>query len=217
MDGTRPEPTTSRLEHWSFERRIARLVRALQENVVYFDRKSRILEVSHGALDAFGYRRNEVVDHTVSEFLPQNTVAEHHAENSDFWNQGDHAIEARIRQRNGAFVGVRANIVIDLSRDGSPAGAITLLEVNSKGSRLTSGFGGSGTDRPYGLTPRELTVLEAAAAGHTDRQIAQVLGISPETVHKHISHILLKMGSPSRTDACVRATQEGWLANTKPS
>lgn len=211
MDQARPKPTTSRLERWSVEKRIARLVRWLQESLVYFDRGSRILEVSDRALDAFGYRRNEVVDHYLSEFLARDTLDEHDAEHSDFWSEGGHAIKARIRKKNGAFVEVRANIVIDLGRNGFPAGAIALLEVVWNGSKLTAGFRGSRTEGPYGLTPRELTVLEAAAAGQTSKQIAQALKISPQTVHKHVGHILMKMGSPSRPEACVRAIQEGWL------
>ena len=211
MDQARPKPAISRLERWSVQKRIARLVRLLPENLVYFDRNARILEVSDRALDAFGYRRNEVVGHYVSEFLAPDTLDEHHAKQSDFWREVGHAMDTRIRRKNGAIANVRADVVIDLSRDGFPAGAIALLEVVWNGPRFTTGFRGWRTESPYGLTPRELTVLEAVATGQTSKQIAQALKISSLTVHKHIGHILAKMGSPSRTEACVRAIQEGWL------
>jgi PAS domain S-box-containing protein len=64
---------------------------------------------------------------------------------------------------------------------------------------------------PYGLTFRELTVLHLVAAGKTDRQVALELGISPLTVHKHLTNIFSKMSATSRTEAGVRALREGLL------
>jgi PAS domain S-box-containing protein len=64
---------------------------------------------------------------------------------------------------------------------------------------------------PYGLSFRELTVLNLVAAGHSDKEIGAALGISPLTAQKHVSNILAKMGAPSRTQAGVRAVREGLL------
>lgn len=64
---------------------------------------------------------------------------------------------------------------------------------------------------PYGLTFRELTVLHLVAAGETDREIADGLGISPFTVSKHVANILSKLDASSRTEAGVRAFREGLL------
>jgi PAS domain S-box-containing protein len=60
----------------------------------------------------------------------------------------------------------------------------------------------------YGLTFRELTVLNLVSGGRADKEIARELGISPLTVHKHVANILSKMGASSRTEAGVRAVQE---------
>ena len=68
-------------------------------------------------------------------------------------------------------------------------------------------------EKRYGLTVRELSVLELVASGITNKQIALQLGISPTTVHKHLSHILDKMRVVSRTEAGVRATREGLLGS----
>ena len=65
----------------------------------------------------------------------------------------------------------------------------------------------------YGLTVRELSVLGLVASGITNKEIALQLGISPATVHKHLSHILNKMRVASRTEAGVRATREGLLGS----
>lgn len=61
----------------------------------------------------------------------------------------------------------------------------------------------------YGLTTRERGVLELLTEGKTDKEIAEVLDISPLTVHKHVSSILSKMGAHSRTEASTRALREG--------
>ena len=48
------------------------------------------------------------------------------------------------------------------------------------------------------LTPREAEVVWRAARGHTNRQIAAALVISPETVKTHVRNILLKLGLHSK-------------------
>ena len=51
------------------------------------------------------------------------------------------------------------------------------------------------------LTEREEEVLHWLSAGKRDNEIAAILGISPRTVHKHVEHILLKLGVETRTAA----------------
>lgn len=63
----------------------------------------------------------------------------------------------------------------------------------------------------YDLTFRELTVLHLVAAGKSDKEIGIELGISPLTVHKHLTNIFTKMGVSCRTEACVRALRAGLL------
>lgn len=64
----------------------------------------------------------------------------------------------------------------------------------------------------YSLSRRELTVLASVALGITDKQIADKLGISPDTVRKHVASVRRKMGARSRTEASVRAVREGILS-----
>lgn len=71
-----------------------------------------------------------------------------------------------------------------------------------------------GVPRPAGipspkpaLTARESEVLGWLAGGKTDRDIADILGISPRTVHKHLQRIYEKLGVETRTAAVVRAMQ----------
>lgn len=50
------------------------------------------------------------------------------------------------------------------------------------------------------LTPREAEVVWRAAHGHTNRQIATALVISPETVKTHVRNILLKLSLHSKAE-----------------
>jgi DNA-binding NarL/FixJ family response regulator len=61
----------------------------------------------------------------------------------------------------------------------------------------------------HNLTPRELEVLRLLAAGHSDRQIAAVLSISPKTAGNHVSSILTKLGVEGRTAAAALAVRRG--------
>lgn len=53
------------------------------------------------------------------------------------------------------------------------------------------------------LTRRERQVAWLAAAGRTNRQIAEALVVSPETVKTHIAHVLQKIGVRSKVDLRV--------------
>ena len=60
-----------------------------------------------------------------------------------------------------------------------------------------------------GLTPRELEVLRLLVAGHSDREIAGVLFISPRTVNAHVAHLFAKLGVHSRAEAVAEAVRRG--------
>lgn len=57
------------------------------------------------------------------------------------------------------------------------------------------------------LTKRESEVLKQLAFGLTNKEIAQSLGISYETVKEHVQHILRKIGVSDRTQAAVWAVR----------
>jgi DNA-binding NarL/FixJ family response regulator len=59
------------------------------------------------------------------------------------------------------------------------------------------------------LTAREREVLDLLAAGHTNHQIAQRLGLSGKTVANHISAIFAKLQVADRTQAILRARDAG--------
>jgi len=65
------------------------------------------------------------------------------------------------------------------------------------------------TDIEVPLTQRESEVLRQLAYGLTNKEIAQALHISYETVKEHVQHILRKIGVSDRTQAAVWAVRKG--------
>jgi DNA-binding CsgD family transcriptional regulator len=59
------------------------------------------------------------------------------------------------------------------------------------------------------ISPRELTILQELAAGHANKEIAQRLGVSPNTVKTHIARLFEKLGAKRRTDAIHKARSLG--------
>jgi DNA-binding response OmpR family regulator/DNA-binding CsgD family transcriptional regulator len=59
--------------------------------------------------------------------------------------------------------------------------------------------------KELGLTSREGEVLSWLSKGKTNRDIAQILGLSPRTVDKHLEQIYAKLGVENRTAAAAIA------------
>ena len=59
------------------------------------------------------------------------------------------------------------------------------------------------------LTTRERDVLRQLAFGLNNKEIAQALGISYETVKEHVQHILRKLNVADRTQAAIWAVRRG--------
>jgi DNA-binding NarL/FixJ family response regulator len=60
-----------------------------------------------------------------------------------------------------------------------------------------------------GISPRELTVLQELAAGHSNKEIAERLNVSPNTVKTHVAQVFEKLGAKRRTDAVNKARELG--------
>lgn len=56
-------------------------------------------------------------------------------------------------------------------------------------------------------THRESQILQLIASGHTDKEVAAAMGISPKTVGTHLARLYRRSGAHSRTEAVV-----AWLA-----
>lgn len=86
------------------------------------------------------------------------------------------------------------------------------------GSRLFAGRavpsdfdGNPNAQRTLGLSAREMEVLGLLAEGLANKEIAERLSLSPNTVKTHVARILEKLGARRRTEALARARELGIL------
>lgn len=67
------------------------------------------------------------------------------------------------------------------------------------------------------LTAREIEVLACLASGMSNKQVARTLGISIRTVTVHVSNLLRKTGSGSRTEAALWAVRHQLTGSGQPA
>lgn len=72
--------------------------------------------------------------------------------------------------------------------------------------------GAQAAEQSSSLTSRELGILRLVAAGETNREIAQQLWITRQTVKFHVANIYRKLGVGNRTEACHYAHVNGIMA-----
>lgn len=82
-----------------------------------------------------------------------------------------------------------------------------LVEQTEKAVRPYSDPG----DPFHPLSGREMEVLECVTLGKSNKEIANELGISHQTVKNHVTAILRKLGVDDRTQAAVYALKRGWV------
>ena len=61
------------------------------------------------------------------------------------------------------------------------------------------------------ISDRELEVLSRLAAGHSNKEIARELDVSPNTVKTHVANLFEKLEARRRTEAILRARELGLI------
>jgi DNA-binding NarL/FixJ family response regulator len=105
-----------------------------------------------------------------------------------------HAIETILAGESPMSAGIARLIVEAMQANGQP--------------RVPTG---TETDQVPNLTPRETDVLKAIARGFSHREVAEMLGISPQTVPVHTRNIYRKLEATTKTEAVFVAQQRGLI------
>jgi DNA-binding NarL/FixJ family response regulator len=79
--------------------------------------------------------------------------------------------------------------------------------------RLLSGLARLNHRAPNGITEREVELLRLIVEGRSNRDIAEVLTLSENTVKYHIKNILQKLAVHNRTEAATHAIRVGLIKN----
>jgi DNA-binding CsgD family transcriptional regulator len=136
-------------------------------------------------------------------------VARRHAE-------GHQVTRSRTLSVGGRVVGrldVDGTVIAEGSAgDGHLDTLLPWLSVALAARLETGGRGDSLSERAraLGLTAREVEVLGWIREGKSNPEIAQILSISPRTVHKHVEHLLQKLGAETRHAAACQALLWRW-------
>ena len=112
------------------------------------------------------------------------------------------ALEAALNATDDRVVHTATEPVLSVRNMGRAALGETmlLLELQREGHAAASRLAHAA------LTPRETEVLSWLAKGKTNRDIADILGLSHRTVNKHLEHIFEKLGVETRAAAAALAS-----------
>lgn len=87
-----------------------------------------------------------------------------------------------------------------MDEDGHPGPEwLVVLRPDSEAAQLEA------LARAFPLTARECEVLYWVIQGKTNRDVGEILSMSPRTVHKHLEHVFEKLGVETRTAAAALA------------
>jgi HD-GYP domain-containing protein (c-di-GMP phosphodiesterase class II) len=132
---------------------------------------------------------------------------------------------ARLLAATEAFRGVSEALPHHPPRSAEAAADLLLDEVSAgrlDGEAVQAVLTAAGQARrirrvwPAGLSEREVEVLRLVARGLSNRQMAERLSISKETVNHHVRHIYDKLGVSTRAGATVFAMQHDLLTDLLP-
>ena len=190
----------------------------------------RLLRVNRVLAEMLGYAESELTCLTFPDITHPDDIAPT-AELAARLFAGEisrYTIEKRYVRQDGAVIWGRVSASAVLGGSGMPVCGLGMVEditatkalerslqvlregLATKTERAPSAMLRTGVERAakYGLTFRELTVLQLVIAGQGEKQIGAALGISHFTVNKHVSNVIKRMGAASRLEACVRAIRE---------
>ena len=128
------------------------------------------------------------------------------------FNDADKIFDAVCAGANGYLLKTASTQqVIDSIRQAAKGGAPMDPDVAERVLRLFNRFARTPSPQPesYGLSPREKQILEQMAQGLVNKEIAEVLDISPHTVINHLRSIYGKLHVNTNTGAVAKAIREG--------
>jgi PAS domain S-box-containing protein len=206
------------------ERRKAAILETALDAIITINHKSEVIEFNPAAESMFGYTASEAMGKPLEKLIvPPPQRSRHRKGMTHYLATG----EGPMLGKRTEVTAVRADgsefpveiAIVPIQIDGRPVftGHVRDLterrrweeELQQAREELESKVEGRmDSGSTYGLSFRELTVLHLVASGIADKEIAVTLGISAQTVNKHVAKILHKMGASSRTEAGVRAIKD---------
>lgn len=114
-----------------------------------------------------------------------------------------HAASTMDTKRNGFTLGISEDLAVQLQslgRIGPDENLFRVTADSAEGQALA-------LQERYSVTQREAEVLIWIAKGKANKDIGEILNLSPRTVNKHLEQIFVKLGVENRAAAAVRAAE----------
>ena len=113
----------------------------------------------------------------------------------------DSSLATRLRTRSGRWLTLHAEVV-----DGGPPVRVSLLVEPTRPHELAEVIAAA-----YGLSEREREVARLVVSGHSTKEIAEALWLSPWTVQDHLKNTFAKLGVGSRAELTSRLFFDQYL------
>jgi PAS domain S-box-containing protein len=181
---------------------IAQLLDAVKQSIIVTTPDGVITHWNQSAEELFGWTRDEVLGHLITEVTPAPATVEQALDIMNTLRSGESwGGRFTVRHRTGREFDV---MVIDspLMRDGQLTGIVGVA------------IPMPGGDTPAAveqLSPREREIARLTSEGMTSSAIGAALGISTRTVETHRANVYRKLGIRSRTELIVYAIRNGLL------
>jgi len=101
--------------------------------------------------------------------------------------------------------------LLDAVRVAAVGGSYFDAQLRARDARSTTDSTVGGTRRPPSVSEREKQVLRMMAVGHSNKEIAEALGITIKTVEVHKANAMRKLKLRGRIDVVRYAILHGWL------
>jgi PAS domain S-box-containing protein len=168
--------------------------------MVMVDDSRRYVAVNQSACDLLGMSREELLSLRIDDLMASDAREGLPARWRRFLLHGTTAGDFRLVLPGGRQVKVEFSAVANVMPGSHLAIFVTTRELTR-----------DDPDAPA-LTPREREVLGLVAQGQTSAEIADRLGISPNTVDVHTANILGKLRARTRAHAIALALEHGQIS-----
>ena len=188
---------------------LALFYRSVNPMLVADDRR-RYVAVNDAACNLLRRSREEILGLGIEDVTPPDNLEEM----EDVWNAfltaGSLVGTFEVLTGDGRRVEVEYNATANVL----PGRHLTIFIVHPEGHRETIEPAMDDVDKIQApsLSPREVEVLEQLALGYRGTEIAEKLGISPDTVRVHVRNAMRKLGARTRAQAIGMAMNKGIIS-----
>ncbi len=171
------------------------------------DDQRRYIAVNDAACNLLRRTRDELLSATIEDITPRENLDGMEEAWNAFLTAGSLIGTYEVVTGDGRKVEVEYNATANVL----PGRHLTIFVVHAEGHRETVEPAMDEIDPGSvpALSPREVQVLEQLALGFRGTEIAEALGISPDTVRVHVRNAMRKLGARTRAQAIGIAMSKG--------